>query len=50
MEKVKRNGTYSQELTLDQLVYNLAHDKYKSVVMFTGPDIGVPDFKSLDCL
>ena len=39
-----------QKFTYQKLVYGLANKHFSNVVIFTGPGIGVPDFKSQDCL
>lgn len=43
-----RNGALSpsKQFTYQQLVEGLKENRFRNIVVFTGPDIGVPDFKS----
>ena len=41
---------YLQRFTMETLLKGLADNKFKNIVIFTGPGIGVPDFKSNECL
>ena len=38
------------ELNFDTLSHQFANNEFKNIVVFTGPAIGVPDFKSNQCL
>ena len=38
--------TTKKKFTYQKLVYGLANSQFKNIVVFTGPGIGVPDFKS----
>ena len=44
MEKLNHNNF--QDLNYNDLITGLASEKFKNVVLITGPGIGVPDFKS----
>ena len=40
------NDSPSKQFTYQDLVEGLKENKFRNIVVFTGPDIGVPDFKS----